>query len=296
MTGATGFLGEYLVAALRARGARAIAVVRNREKAERVLPKDVELRVADLADTPALTRAFHGVDAVIANAAVISFRNPALTMRTNVEGTRNVFSALAHAGVHRAVLISSSAAYPFSLAESDENTPLRPLRKLSFLGGFANAYGVSKAEAERIAWRAAENHQIALTTFRPCGITGPRDPLLLATIERFMRPLVTPFPAFTEIGVVHAGDVAGAVMLALTQPAIASGRAYNLQGHTVTLWQIADAWARAGGHAARLRVPIPVPFAMRYDDTRVRRELGWLPRSLDAILEEAVRVRSLRPE
>jgi nucleoside-diphosphate-sugar epimerase len=293
VTGATGFLGEYLVAALRARGARAVAVVRNREKAARVLPSDVELRVADLADTPALTRAFHGVDAVIANAAVISFRDPALTMRTNVEGTRNVFTALAHAGVRRAVLMSSSAAYPLSLAKSDEDTPLRALRRLRFLSGFANAYGVSKAEAERVAWRAAELHQIALTTFRPCGITGPNDPLLMATIERFLRPRVTLFPAFTEVGVVHAGDVAGAVMLALAQPKIASGRAYNLQGHTATLWQIADAWARAGGQAARLRVPIPVPIAMRHDDTRVRRELGWLPRSLEAIVEEAVRVRSL---
>jgi hypothetical protein len=62
------------------------------------------------------------------------------------------------------------------------------------------------------------------------------------------------------------------------------------------LWQIADAWARAGGHTARLRVPIPVPIALRFDDTRVRRELGWLPRSLDAILEEAVKARSFPSE
>jgi dihydroflavonol-4-reductase len=291
VTGATGFLGEYLVAALRARGAHPVAVVRNRDKAERMLPKGIELRVADLADTPALSRAFQGVDAVIANAAVISFRNPALTMRTNVEGTRNVFSAIASAGVRRAIHISSSAAYPFTLRQSDENTPLRPLRKLSSLAAYAHAYGVSKAEAERIAWRAAETHDIALTTFRPCGITGPRDPLLIAAIERFMRAWVVPFPAFTEIGVAHAGDVAGAVMLALASPEVASGRAYNLQGSTATLWQIADAWVRAGGRSPRLRVPVPVPLAMRYDDERVRRELGWRPRSLDAIIAEAVAAR-----
>jgi dihydroflavonol-4-reductase len=291
VTGATGFLGEYLVAALRARGANPIAVVRNRDKAERTLPRGVEVRVADLADTAGLTRAFQGVDAVIANAAVISFRDPALTMRTNVEGTRHVFDAIASAGVRRAILISSSSAYPLSLRQSDENTPLRPLQKLSFLGGFANAYGVSKAEAERIAQRAAEAHDIALTTFRPCGITGPRDPLLIAAIERFMRPWVVPFPAFVEIGVAHAGDVADAVMLALASPSVASGRAYNLQGNTATLWQIADAWTRAGGHSPRLRLPIPVPIALRYADERARRELGWRPRSLDAIFREAVAAR-----
>lgn len=291
VTGATGFLGEYLVAALRARGARPIAVVRNRQKAERVLPRGVDVRVADLADTAALAQAFQGVDAVIANAAVISFRDPALTMRTNVEGTRNVFDAIVRAGVRRAIHISSSSAYPLSLRQSDEDTPLRPLRKLSFLASFASAYGVSKAEAERVAWRFAETHDVALTTFRPCGITGPRDPLLIAAIERFMRPWVVPFPVFTEIGVAHAGDVAGAVMLALAAPDVSTGRAYNLQGCTATLWQIADAWTRAGGHSPRLRVPIPVPLTMRFDDQRARRELDWRPRSLDAIVAEAVAAR-----
>jgi dihydroflavonol-4-reductase len=292
VTGATGFLGEYLVAALRARGARVIAVVRNREKAERMLPLDVEVRLADLADAPALTRAFQGVDAVIANAAVVSFRDHALMMRTNIEGTRNVFSAIASAGVTRAIQISSSAAYPFSWRQSDEDAALRPLRELSRLAGYVHAYGVSKAEAERIAWRAAETHHIALTTFRPCGITGPRDPLLIAAIGRIMRAWVVPFPVFTAIGVAHAGDVAGAVMLALASPEVSSGRAYNLQGCTATLWQIADAWARAGGHAPRLRVPIPLPIALRYDDERARRELGWRPRSLDTIIAEAVEARA----
>jgi nucleoside-diphosphate-sugar epimerase len=288
VTGATGFLGGYLVDALRARGARVVAVVRDREKALRVLPRDVELRIAELADRGALTRSFRGVDAVISNAAVVSFRRPALTMRTNVEGTANVFEAMAAAGTRRAIAISSSAAYPFSYARLDESHPLRRLGHAHF----ANAYGMSKAEGERNAWRISERAEIALTTFRPCGITGPSDPLLIAAIERVMRAPITPFPAYVAIGVVHAADVAEAVMLALQQPAIASGRAYNLQGETATLWQVANAWRRAGGRSPRLRIPVPVPFALRYDDTRARNELGWSPRTLDAIFEEAVQCRT----
>jgi dihydroflavonol-4-reductase len=284
VTGATGFLGGYLVDALRARGAHVIAVVRDLDKAARLLPSDVELRSADLADRAALTRSFAGVQAAISNAAVVSFRSPSLTMRTNVEGTRNVFEALATAGVRRAIAISSSAAYPCSFARSDETLPLRTLGRVHF----ANAYGASKAEAERIAWRISNAAGIGLTTFRPCGITGPCDPLLIAAIERVMRARIAPFPAYTTIGVVHAADVAEAVLRALEQPEVANGRAYNLQGHTATLWQIADAWQRAGGRSPRLRIPVPVPFALRYDDTRARRELGWSPRTLDAILEEAV--------
>ncbi len=287
VTGATGFLGGYLVAGLRARGARVIAVVRDREKATRQLGQAAEIRVADLADRTALARAFAGADAVISNAAVISFRSVRLTMRTNVEGTRNVFEAIAQAGVKRAVAISSSAAYPLSVRRSDESKPLRPLQR----AWFGNVYGVSKAEGERVAWRVAEASGIALTTFRPCGITGPRDPLLMAQLERMMASPIALLPAGTAIGVVHAGDVVEAVVLALTQPERSAGRAYNLQGHTVTLWQLSAALQRAGGPAPRLRLPVPVPIALRYDDARARLELGWRPRSLDAILEEVVRDR-----
>jgi nucleoside-diphosphate-sugar epimerase len=287
VTGATGFLGGYLVNGLRARGAHVIAVVRDRAKAERLLPAEVELRVADLADRTALARSFRGCDAVIANAAVISFVDPGLTMRTNVEGTRNVFEALVECGVRRAVAISSSAAYPMSFAKLSETTSLRALTR----GWYHNAYGISKAEAERVAWRIARAHDLALTTFRPCGITGPHDPMLIAAIERVMRAWVTPFPAYTKIGVVHAADVTDAVARALLRPELARDKAYNLQGSTATLWQIADAWRRAGGRSPLLRLPVPVPLALHYDDTLARRELGWEPRSLDAILSEAVAAR-----
>lgn len=288
VTGATGFLGGYLVDKLRARGAHVVAVVRDREKARRLLPAGSEVRVADLGDVAALERAFAGVDAVISNAAVISFRAPRATLHTNVEGTRNVFDAVAQKGVPRAVVISSSAAYPLSRQRVDESAPLRPRRA----AWFGNAYGLSKAESERIAWRAADADGVAVTTFRPCGITGPHDPLLIANIERAMRLPVTLMPAFTTFGVVHAEDVAEAVALALEQPEKAAGKAYNLQGETITLWQLASAWRAAGGGSARWRIPVPVPFVMRSDDARARRELGWHPRALHAIVEEAVRVRA----
>ena len=289
ITGATGFLGRYLVETLTRRGARVVAVVRDREKAARVLGTEREVRVADLSDQPALCRAFEGVDAVIANAAVISFRSPRLTLRTNVDGTRNVFRAIAQAGVRRAVSISSSAAY----RALSPRTPLSEDAALQPYGRawFGNAYGMSKAEAERVACAIAREAGVALTTFRPCGITGPGDPLLMAAIARTMRVPVVPYPAFAAIGVVHAGDVAEAVALALEQPSVSRDRAYNLQGHTVTLWQLADAWRSAGGRSARLRLPVPCPVSLRYDDSRARRELGWRPRSVAAIVEEAVRAR-----
>jgi nucleoside-diphosphate-sugar epimerase len=287
VTGATGFLGGYLVEALRARGAHVVAVVRNPEKARAVAARGAEVRRAELADPAALARAFRDVDAVISNAAVIAFLRPRETRQTNVEGTRNVFEAMAEAGVQRAIAISSSSAYRQSLRLVSESGALRRGAKAAWL----TAYAESKAAAEQLAWELCRRRAIALTTLRPCGITGPHDPLLMRTLERFMRLKLVPFPAFTQIGVVHAADVAEAACVALERPEVAAGKAYNLQGNTVSLWEMGDAWQRAGGRAPWLRLPIPVPYRLRFDDSLARRELGFQPRGLAEICREAVAAR-----
>jgi dihydroflavonol-4-reductase len=285
VTGATGFLGGYLVDKLLARGAHVIAVVRNPSKAAPLAARGVEVRRADLSEPEALVEAFRGADAVISNAAVVSFTNPRETRATNIEGTRNVFEAAARAGVTRAVAISSAAAYPASPFVRDERTPLRR----SKWDAPWSVYGNSKAEAERIAWELCRQHGIALTTFRPCGISGAGDQLLMGALRTLGRLPFAPFPVFTRIGVVHAEDVAEAVALALEQPGKATGKAYNLQGDTVSLWRVADAFRAAGGPSTRVRVPVPFPFLLRYDDQKARRELGWQPRHLESICEDALK-------
>lgn len=287
VTGATGFLGGYLVDQLRARGAHVVAVVRNPDKARDLAARGAEVRRAELADRSALGRAFRDVHAVISNAAVIAFMRPRETTRTNVEGTRNVFEAMAEAGVERAIAISSTSAYRHGLGWLNEAAQLRRGRLTSHF----SAYSESKAAAERLAWELCERRRIALTTFRPCGITGPHDPLLMRSLERFMRLKLVPFPAFTQIGVVHAADVAEAVCVALERPQVAVGKAYNLQGNTVSLWRMADAWKGAGGSAPWLRLPIPVPYWLRFDDALARRELDFRPRGLAEICREAVAAR-----
>lgn len=286
VTGATGFLGGYLVDCLKQRGAHVIAVVRNPGKAEALARRGVEIRRADLAEPEALVEGFRGADAVISNAAVVSFTKPRETTRTNIEGTRNVFNAMARAGVKRAIAVSSTAAYPTSLFRLDERTPIREGK-----AGLLNAYAESKAAAERLAWELSREHGIALTSFRPCGITGPNDELLMQALERIFRLPIAPFPVGTTIGVVHAADVAEAIALALEQPAISADKAYNLQGATATLWELGTAWKRAGGRASFLRVPVPIPYSLRFDDHKARIELGWVPRSVQAIVDEAVRLR-----
>src|ERR1043166_376544 len=88
VTGATGFLGRYLVDVLLDRGARVIGVVRNPDRVPELTARGVELRRADLAD-----RRWQGHE------------------HANVQGTENVFRAVAAAGVKRVVHVSSVAVY-----------------------------------------------------------------------------------------------------------------------------------------------------------------------------------------
>jgi nucleoside-diphosphate-sugar epimerase len=92
-------------------------------------------------------------------------------------------------------------------------------------------------------------------------------------------------PAWFRLALVYAGDVADGIARAVERPASA-GRAYNLTGDDLTMWKFAAAWRAAGGRAARIMLPIPVPAARMYDTTRARTELGWRNRTfVDALRE-----------
>src|SRR5947207_883548 len=99
VTGATGFLGRYLVDVLLARGARVIGVVRNPGRVPGLAARGVELRQADLGERDGLARGFAGAQAVVSNAALFSLRNRSWEdhQRANIQGTENVFGAVAGA-------------------------------------------------------------------------------------------------------------------------------------------------------------------------------------------------------
>lgn len=284
ITGATGFLGGYLVDCFLGHGARVVAVVRNPKKAASMAERGVEIRRADLAEPDALADAFRGTDAVIANAAQVSFTKPEQTFQTNLEGTRNVFDAMHTAGVRRCVAVSSSVVYNFSPFLLDENTPLRETGRVTRLNGYA----VSKAAAEKEAWALAERHGIDLTTVRPCAITGPGDPMFMRAFRTLMGMRIAPYPILGQLGLAHGADVAEAIALAVAKTDVAAGKAYNLAGTTTAFWDIPGPWRQAGGKAPRMLLPIPTPAMLRYDDQRARRELGWEPRGVRQIFDDVL--------
>jgi len=281
VTGATGFLGRYIAEGLIQRGAKVIGVVRNPSRVPELLEMGVEMRQADLGDSPSLIRGFQGVDAIISNAALVAWANPdpVNLVATNIQGAQNVFTAANEVGAKRIIHISSTSAYGYrGHSRVNECFPLRaqdaPLTHRS-------AYRVSKARAESWAWEYCKEKQISLTTFRPCGIYGIHDTNYTGMFKKVTRLRITLYPAFLDVNVVYGGDVAEAVALALEKD-VSIGRAYNLAGGDATAWDFYRAWLRVTTQKAPwLTIPVPIPFRSRLDTTRAREELGWAPRSYE---------------
>lgn len=288
ITGANGFLGSHLVDQALARGHEVLGVCRRPEA--QPARAGVAWRHGDLGDPASLARAFAGADAVVANAALA----PGTAGGTaeayavaNVRGARHQVEQAAAVGCERVVYISSVAVYRTSLwRRLDEAGPRRDPDHPAFdWSRFTTdpGYAESKARAERGAWQAAATTGVRLTALRPGPIYGPRDRKItaryLAMIERGVAPTV-------RVPHAHAADIARAAVVAAERPSTA-GRAYNTTGASVPVWRAVRALARA---LDRGRVwPLPVPLGARFDDRAARRDLGFMPRSVEEGMAEVGR-------
>ncbi len=110
VTGASGFVGRYLVPALLERGDRVRALVRRADRGKALKQAGAELIVGDLLQPASLVRALNGADAVVHLAAVADSSDALLNEEVNVGGSRNLAQACAEAGVERVVNFSSTCA------------------------------------------------------------------------------------------------------------------------------------------------------------------------------------------
>ena len=101
ITGATGTVGSEVVKAVRERGARVRAFVRDPDKAREQLGGGVELAIGDFADPPSVRAALDGADEVFLSCADDPRR---------VEWETSAIEAAAAAGVRRIVKLSAATA------------------------------------------------------------------------------------------------------------------------------------------------------------------------------------------
>jgi len=178
VTGATGFIGSYVVADLRRRGHDVLAVTRTgwRPENRHVIAGDLpELAHVDLGDSAAVAALVRRrrPEAIIHLGALVDpvalATNPVLALDANVRPGLDLLDAARAHGVGRFVLGSSVAVLPRIRVE-----PIRADHPLvTESGGSAGGfYGVAKAVAEITALGYAEAFGIDVRIVRPSAVYG----------------------------------------------------------------------------------------------------------------------------
>jgi uncharacterized protein YbjT (DUF2867 family) len=118
VTGSTGFLGRRVVEALHADGHEVRCLVRTPGYEDRFQQRDLDIHYGSVSDMAALRAAIYDLDAVVHLVAIIRERGSATFDAVNRQGTQNVATVSAEAGVGHFVQVSAIGAddqsqYPY---------------------------------------------------------------------------------------------------------------------------------------------------------------------------------------
>lgn len=310
VTGANGFLGRHVVAALRGRGHRVRALVRPAARLEDLgWPAAVEVFRGDLRASGDLDAAFAGVDVLVHLAAAVSGSEEA-QFASGVVGTERLLAAMARSRTRRLVLCSSFSVYDWSAIRGalDESSPLEQAPDLYQRDGYA----IAKSWQERVTRRMAAEHRWDLTVVRPGFIWGRDHGYVAGVGQRFGRLhlVIAPWARLPLIHVENCADLFAAVV----ESPRAAGETLNAVDCDGTrVWQCLGDHLRGTGQRG-IRVPVPYRLAwlavrlaralsrwvfrgkgklpsilvpcrfearfkpLRYSNRRAREVLGWRPR------------------
>jgi len=282
VTGATGFLGRHVLAALAEvlPDTRAVALVRDRDSSGALDAATLGAGVIEghLEDSerwgtdPALAEC----DGVVHLAGLVrhSRRDPAASFRTNVTGTQEMVRLAARLGC-RLVAVSTSGAVGCSRdpsAAPDEEAPFAD----HVVGDWP--YYASKIAAERGGRALAGVLDVDLVVLRPPVLLGPGDRGGRSTsILRRMRRR-SPLILGGGYHFADVRDVARAVVAALRHPH--PHPVYHLPGWNGTQAEFAHLIAEAEGRHAH---PVRVPFAVAHIAARLLSSFG---RFVDPVVVE----------
>ena len=244
LTGATGYVGGYVLDALLERGHSVRALVRSGGGA--LTARDgVEVRHGDITDAASLDGAFDGTDAVVHLVGIID-ESPSKGVtfeRIHVGGTRRVVEAAQAAGVTRYIHMSANGARPDG----------------------PSAYQRTKWKAEEIVRAAGFDHTVI---FRPSTLFGDPGPDNPEFAKRLWETLVKPFPVLPVFGdgqyqlqPVHVAACADAFAQAVDRDA-SDGVSYCVAGRErLPYREVLRRIARGGGITPKPMVPVPVGLA-----------------------------------
>jgi len=295
VTGATGFIGRHVLAALARRGIAARAVVRSTEDAARLAPGTSFAAVGSI-ESAEWGRALEGATAVVHLAARVHQMSEdggaaAREQRyrvANVAPTERLADAAMRAGVRRFVFASTVKVFGEGRAtpyrDDDEPAPVDP-------------YGRSKLEAER-ALDERRGSGFEPVSLRPPlvhgdGVAGNFPRLL--RLARLATRLPLPLGGIENLrSLIFVENMADAIVVAATSGGPVSGSFLVADQPPISTSALVERLASAAGRRARLfRMPAFASTALRsagfeaemdrltssltVDDTRFRSTFNWNP-------------------
>ena len=326
VTGGTGFIASYCLAALTAAGHEVAATVRRRARvqdlretaaASGAFGEAVETFEADLLEDAGWADAVRGCDFVLHVASPFGgpdAENEDALISAARDGSLRVLRAARDAGVRRVVMTSSFAAVGYGhedRAEAFTETDWSRLERPDVA-----PYIRSKTLAERAAWdfMAAEGEGMELTAINPVGVFGPvLGPDYSSSIDLIRRLLDGSVSRVPQIffALADVRDVADLHVRAMTASHAAGERFIAAAGEPMSMLEVCDVLRTALGAAAgkvpsqalpddlvrtlvetspHLRQIVPnLGKRRRASSSKARQALGWTPRPNEAVIEATAR-------
>src|SRR5712692_7863051 len=293
ITGATGYIGRHLIARLIAQGERPRCLVRDINRAKRILHSDkVELVLGSTTSPDSLDAAVQGVDTIVHAAFLTADRKQSTGNeyeKTNVQGTANLIKAAKKADIQRIIEISGLGT--------------KPDKPGSYMQG------------RYLAEKMLKESSLDWTIIQPSVLFGKNAPFIKGLADLIRTSPVVPLIGGGKIMFqpIWVEDVVTVVMKVLEDPARTTGKTYTIGGPAYySFTQVIDELLRAM-HKSRIKAYAPTPFVgigaalmeavmpkppltraamtlFSFDNTTdlnsVERDFGFVPMSFTKYLEQ----------
>ena len=252
VTGATGFVGRYLLNHLTAQGHSLRCWYRATSHREGIDDANIQWILGSLEDEESTDALVAGCEAVVHSALWRpgdGFRGAEGDLlefvRVNLLGSLRLVEASRSAGVKRFVQISTCAVHEQILADRplDESHPLWPL----------SHYGAHKAALEKFVHSFGLGEGYDICALRPTGVYGVTTPVERSKWFDLVRSVVRGEDVVCQKGgkEVHASDVAKAIGVLLTAENVA-GQSFNCYDRYVSEYEVATLAREASGSRSKI--------------------------------------------
>ncbi|MGT2828388.1 NAD-dependent epimerase/dehydratase family protein [Streptococcus hillyeri] len=246
VTGATGFLGKYIIEELVSAGYQLVAFGRNETIGRSLVSPQVTFVKGDLANLENVRKAAQGVEMIVHAGALSDVWGPWQQFyESNVLGTQNILTVCDEFEIKRLVHISSPSIYAKASHQFNVTEDGAPLENN------LNYYIKSKLMAEHLVTQSTVPYVI----LRPRGLFGVGDvsivPRLLRTNDTIGIPLLNGGQQLVDMTCVE--NVAYAIRLCLEHDK-ALGQIYNLTNdEPMPFKDLLDLFFKASGNRPHYR-------------------------------------------